>query len=148
MKKLLLVCLSVSLLFFSCNKDQRVVKQLSGSWMIESRTYNGVAAPASEINGITYNFKSCKLKEGDCDGSITAPDSTKGTITFDFKYSITEKGTKFNIKVSLLGIVSNSITADIVDHSKSKFVYQYIDEQTTSTGAVIKTTTVETLKKI
>lgn len=135
-------------IFSSCSKDQKVVKELDGSWNISSRTYDGVAAPASETNGVVYKFNACKLKEGDCDGSISAPDSSKGTVTYDFKYSISEKGTKFNITVSLLGILSETVSADIVEHSKSKFVYKYLDQTTTSTGATITTTTIETLTKI
>jgi hypothetical protein len=148
MKNVLLMFFAVAVLFSSCSKDQKVVKELDGSWIISSRTTDGVAAPSSEINGVTYNFKACKVKDGDCDGSISAPDSSKGTVTYDFKYSISEKGTKFNITISLLGILSETISADIVEHSKSKFVYKFIDQTTTSTGATITTTNIETLTKI
>lgn len=148
MKNVFLILFSAALLFASCNKDQKVVKELDGTWEIESRTIDGVAVPASEINGVTYNFKACKVKDGDCDGSMTVPDSTKGSVTFDFKYGISDKGTKFNLTVSVFGLVSETVSADIVEHSKSKFVYKYTDETTTSTGAVVKSTAVETLRKI
>ena len=142
MKKFYFACLIASAALFSCNKDQKVANELEGTWTVQGRTYNGVAAPASEYSGVKYTFQSCTVKDGDCDGSITVPDSTKGSVTFDIKYNVAEKGTKFTMKVSLLGIVSNAFTADILEHSKSKFVYQYLD--TVGTPDV---TTVETLVK-
>jgi len=148
MRNLILGMFLISALFYSCSKDQKVVKELDGQWMISSRTYNGVSAPLSETNGVIYDFEACKVKNGDCNGSITAPDSTKGTITYEFKYSVSDKGTKFNIKVSVLGIFSENLSADIVEHSKTKFVYKYIETSTNSSGASISTTTVETLTKI
>jgi hypothetical protein len=148
MRKLILGMLLFSALFYSCSKDQKVVRELDGKWMISSRTYNGVEAPSSEINGIIYDFEACKVKDGDCNGSITAPDSTKGTITYDFKYNISDKGTKFTIKVSLLGVFSESLETDIVEHSKSKFVYKFNETSQNASGASITTTTVETLTKI
>jgi len=147
MKKLLFVSIILSTITFSCNKDQKVVKELDGNWTVESRTYNGVAANKSEYQGLKYTFEACKLKDGDCDGSLSAPDSTKGTITFDFKYSISEKGTKFNLSLSLLGLPSETIQADILEHSKSKFVYSYLDQTTNSAGVTTTTTAIETLVK-
>ena len=148
MKKLFFaaICL-VALSFSACNKkNQDVVKDLEGDWTLSAKTENGVAVPASEIAGTTYSFQLCKVRKDDCDGSISVADSTKGTITNTFTYSITDDASKFNMTVSLLGL-SETVTADIIEHSASKFVFEYNDAQTDSSSANVTVKVRETLSK-
>lgn len=134
MKKSIILFAVVSAMVSSCSKDQKVVKELEGDWSVTGQTENGVATPANEYTGTVYTFTSCKVKKGACDGSLSVPDSTKGTFKTPFTYSISEKGEKITITYSILGI-SNAINGDIVEHSDSKFVYSY-----TESGAKVERT--------
>ena len=140
MKKIFALLALVSVVLWSCSKDQKVVKELEGDWKVSAQTVNGVAVPDSEFVGITYTFTKCKVKKGDCDGTLSVPDPTKGTFTQSFTYNIQEKGEKININYAILGLPATTITGTIEEHSDSKFVYSY-----TETGGTDKY--VETLTK-
>jgi hypothetical protein len=128
MKKISAFLLTISVIVWSCSKDQKVVKELEGDWKVSSQTVNGVAVPPAEYAGTKYSFTKCKVKNGDCDGSLSAADSTKGTISTPFTYNIQEKGEIINIKYSFLGIVT-TVKGTIEEHSDSKFVYSYTESQ-------------------
>lgn len=138
--KLALVVAALSVIVWSCSKDQKVVKELEGDWSVSSQTVNGSPVPAAEYAGVKYNFTKCKVKKGDCDGTLTIPDSTKGTYSQAFTYNIQDKGEIINIKFNILGFSATAITGTIEEHSDSKFVYSY-----TETGGTDKY--VETLTK-
>ena len=147
MKKFFLSsALILSVAFSSCNKNQAVVKDLEGDWDLTAKTENGVAVPASEIDNTYYTFQVCKVKSGDCNGSINAGDPTKGTITFPFTYNVTDDAKKFNMNISILGVVS-PVAADIIEQSDTKFVFEYTDTEQDSTGATTSTKVRETLTK-
>jgi hypothetical protein len=117
MKKVILVLATLLVVFvIACNKNQQVVKQLDGSWKVTSQTVNGVAAPDSTYKNTTYSFTKCKVKKGDCDGTIT-----DGSFTIPIKYSVTEDGKKIKITYNFLG-TSETETGDITEHSKDKMV--------------------------
>jgi hypothetical protein len=124
---LLFISLISLILYISCSKDQKVVRQLAGDWKVTNYTIDGAAQDKSAWDGQVYSFNKCKVKKEWCTGTVTVPDSTKGTITMEFKYKIREKGKKFDLQVNFLGIVSDTQTSDIKEHSKSKFVYSYTD---------------------
>lgn len=113
-----LIC---GIIFFSCSKDQKVVKQLEGTWKVTSIKENGQAQPDSLYSGDSYTFEKCKVKKGPCDGTWT----TDGKAV-PFTYSISDKGTKFTMTMNIFG-VSESETGDIVEHSDSKFVFKSND---------------------
>lgn len=130
MKKTIgLVTLLFALICFSCSKDQKVVKQLEGTWKVTDEKENGVSQPDSTFAGETYTFTKCKVKKGDCDGTWT----TDGKAV-PFTYAIIDKGTKIRMTLNVFG-VSESETSDIVEHSDSKFVFK-----STIDGDVIETT--------
>jgi hypothetical protein len=123
MKKAKYLLLLVStMIIVSCSKDMKVVKQLDGSWKVTSWTEDGVAAPAAEYENMTYNFTKCKVKKEDCDGSIT-----DGSTSMPFTYRVTEKGEKITMTYNFLG-VNFSETADIEEHSKTKFVISSVED--------------------
>jgi hypothetical protein len=126
MKKVFALLFATSVVVWSCSKDQKVVKELEGDWVISSQTSNGAAVNAAEFAGVVYNFTNCKVKKGDCDGTLTAADSTKGTIATPFTYNIQDKGEVINIKYSFIGITT-SVAGTIEEHSDSKFVYSYTE---------------------
>lgn len=127
MKKIFALLALVSVVIWSCSKDQKVVKELEGDWKVTSQTVNGTAVPDSVFAGMTYTFTKCKVKKGDCDGTLSVPDPTKGTFAQPFTYNIKDKGETINIYYSLLGIVATTITGTIDEHSDSKFVYSYTE---------------------
>ena len=100
MKKILTLLALLSVVVWSCSKDQKVVKQLEGDWTVTNMTRNGTAVAASEYSGMKYTFENCKVKKGDCDGTLSVPDSTKGTYSQAFTYNIQDKGEIINIKFS------------------------------------------------
>jgi hypothetical protein len=147
MKKLLFsAVLLLSIALTSCNKNQAVVKDLEGEWNMTGLTVNGTAAPASEYQGTYYTFQVCKVKNEDCSGSLNSGDPTKGTISFPFTYNITDDGKKFNLNLNLLGTISKR-AADVIEQSDSKFVFEYTQTDTDSTGATVTEKVRETLTK-
>jgi hypothetical protein len=125
---LILICVVVA-----CSKDQKVVKQLDGKWKVTGQTVDGTSVPASNYDDEVYSFTACKVKKGDCDGSIS-----DGSLSLPFKYSISEKGEKFSMTFNILG-VNQTETATITEHSDSKFVISDTEDGKT---------TVTTLEKI
>lgn len=137
MKKVLYVfsVILMAAVVVACSKDQKVVKDLEGTWTITAMAVDGVAAPDSTFSGQTFTFETCKVKKEACPGSWTYTDPTKGAVTTAFTYTITEDGTKFNMTLELIPGVSETITSTIDSHSDTEFVYS-----TTDDGVVTKTT--------
>ena len=130
MKKLALSISAIAIalvITVACSKDQKVVKQLEGDWKVTAVTYNGAAAPAEEYANTTYSFEKCKVKKGDCAGTMSYNDPTKGTVSFPFTYSISEKGTIFKMTLTITGLGSETTSSDIVESSKTKFVFSNKD---------------------
>jgi hypothetical protein len=139
MKKILTLLALLSVVVWSCSKDQKVVKQLEGDWTVTNMTRNGTAVAASEYSGLKYTFENCKVKKGDCDGTLSVPDSTKGTYSQAFTYNIQDKGEIINIKFSILGLTATAVVGTIEEHSDSKFVYSYTESQ--GTDKIVETLT-------
>jgi hypothetical protein len=139
MKKILTLLALLSVVVWSCSKDQKVVKQLEGDWTVTNMTRNGTAVAASEYSGMKYSFENCKVKKGDCDGTLSVPDSTKGTYSQAFTYNIQDKGEIINIKFSILGLTATAVVGTIEEHSDSKFVYSYTESQ--GTDKIVETLT-------
>ncbi len=102
-------------------------------------TRNGTAVAASEYSGMKYTFENCKVKKGDCDGTLSVPDSTKGTYSQAFTYNVQDKGEIINIKFSILGLTATAVVGTIEEHSDSKFVYSYTESQ--GTDKIVETLT-------
>jgi hypothetical protein len=127
--------LLVAVTVIACSKNQKVVRQLDGEWKITEVKYNGVVDNVTDYSKERYIFEKCKVEKGACPGKLKSEDPTKGPITFDFTYTISEKGTKITINLNVLGFVSSS-TGDIIEHSKKKFIWSVKDED----GDVTQTT--------
>jgi hypothetical protein len=136
MKKLLLL-LSVVFFIAGCSKDKQVVRQLDGEWKVVSIVYDNKAADKSDFTNDKYSFTKCNVKKGFCDGTYTTTDPDKGSITSNFQYSISEKGTKITIRMSFFGLVTETIS-DIVEHSKTKFVMSNIDKDNKKTVTTLE----------
>ena len=95
MKKIILLAALPLLLFVTrCSKDQKVVKQLDGDWKTTAMTIDGDPVDAEMYENQGYTFEKCKVRKGDCDGSKSYNDPSKGEISMSFTYSISEKGEK------------------------------------------------------
>jgi hypothetical protein len=125
MKTVKLLLLAAIITLASCNKNQKVVNNLEGSWKVTAETIDGVSTPAADLPAATYTFENCKIKKGDCSGSI----SEDGKST-SFTYNISDKGTTMTI--TAFGV---SGTSEILEHSSSKFVWK-----STEDGETIETT--------
>lgn len=112
MKNVLLVLsMAVFMVLASCNKDQKAVKTLDGTW--EVSTVNGFPVPASSEAYHKYTFSNCKLKDDEyCD--VKYQDNYE---TSNFLYKVSEKGTKLTFKVG-----TDEISFTIVELEKDKLV--------------------------
>jgi hypothetical protein len=127
MKKIFALLALVAVTVWSCSKDQKVVKDLEGDWNLTAETVDGVATPDSELVGTTYSFTKCKVKKGDCDGSLSSPDPSKGTFTLPFTYNIQDDGETININYSFGGLTTTN-KGTIVEQTDDKFVYSYTED--------------------
>ena len=58
--KLILSVIAVTLVFYTCSKDQKVVKELKGDWTVSSITVNG-APDTTDYSQDVYSFSKCKF---------------------------------------------------------------------------------------
>lgn len=134
MRKLAWVAiLVISFTAISCNKNQKVVKQLEGDWKITSLKINGIPDTA-DYSRDRYHFEKCKVKKTDCEGYYKTVDPSKGEVNFNFTYNITDDGTKINIMMDLFGF-SETTTATIKENTGERFVWEE-----TYDGDVMETT--------
>ena len=90
--KFLFVLFIGAMTFVSCNKDQKAVKKLSGSW--EEVSIDGTPVPEDEKGVTVYN--DCKLKNDEyCTGTYT--DSEGNSEAFEYK--VTGDGSVLTQKV-------------------------------------------------
>ena len=98
----------------SCNKDQRAVKDISGTW--EQVMIDGIPTPDS-LKPI-LSLSKCKLKkETYCDGSLVYPNDS--TIVFD--YRIAGEGTVLYQTLDL-GIVKLELSSTIDELTEETLV--------------------------
>jgi len=131
MKKLtVFLFIAASVLVYSCSKDQKVVKNLEGTWNVSSITIDGVADTVDFSND-TYEFELCKLKDGDCSGTLTSLDPSKGEVALSFTYSIEDDGETLNINLTdpFLGTTISTV-GTILENTDSTFSWS----ETAETG--------------
>lgn len=117
MKQIGLLSIAVGLIFLvACNKDQKVVKQLEGTW--ESVTVDGVTVPDSAKTQLT--FVNCKLKKDEtCDITTTFPDGSSETQ----QYRVDGDGTQLVVQVEIAALgLSLELTSTIDELTDSKLV--------------------------
>jgi hypothetical protein len=133
--RVILLKSAAAVITFAFNKDQQVVKQLaSGEWEVTEMTVNGISLPDTSYSGTNYTFEKCKVSKGACDGVMSAPDPTKGSIDFPFTYTISDDGQMITITMDVFGFPSVE-SYHIIEHSKSKFIWE-----TTQDGEEVQTT--------
>lgn len=128
-----MVCLVAVLLLFitACSKDQKVAKQLDGTWKIDKI----IPKIGSEITDSlpTLSFTKCKVKKTTCVGTFKSSDGNSA----EFEWEIFEKGETFDFFTTTMPVDTLTLTInwaavesimymlgehDIVEHSKTNFV--------------------------
>jgi len=109
MKKTLFILTSVVLLTItSCNKNQKVVKSLEGTWNVTEFIQHDTTTDLSSFS-FNMTFESCNLKnEGPCPGSfnlLSTSESNGVTSSYaldqSLAYTIVEKGEYTDLTVSV-----------------------------------------------
>ncbi|HIP35707.1 MAG TPA: hypothetical protein EYG85_02520 [Crocinitomix sp.] len=117
----------ITIVVFSCDKNQKAVKRLDGNWKaIEVIETNGALAEDLVSQGMlfTFNFSNCKLKNDEfCEYSLTTTDNTVGvnatTIEKGF-YKVVNDG---NTMITTDALTNGSeITIDIVELKKNSAI--------------------------
>lgn len=127
MKKLTLVVLFLATVFvYSCSKDQKAINNLEGDWKVASVTIDGVADTA-DYSMDKYTFEKCKLRKGDCPGTYTTIDPTKGEVASSFTYRFEGDGETLIMNVDFLG-VTVSTTGSVIEQTDSKFSWSETGE--------------------
>ena len=134
MKNLLLIIL-VSTFLFSCNKNQKVNRKISGEWQYQGVTTTANATDIytaiSDGHTINYNFQNCNLKNNDyCSLIITDVLSTtenEQTITTQSIYSqiykIYSDGAIIEIKDELSDSTTQTYLISELNDQKLIFTY-------------------------
>ncbi|HET6244084.1 MAG: hypothetical protein H0V01_06100 [Bacteroidetes bacterium] len=157
MKKcIFMAVLPLIILISSCSKDQKVVRQLEGEWKTTSMTSDGTAMDKSSYESFTYVFTKCKVSKGDCDGSIKYKVPVIGEFSLPFKYAIAESGKKIVINIiieneiikAMIGAENQTINAEIIEHSKTKFIYSYEQTEMDENGIPVTHKYIATLERI
>ncbi len=133
MKKGLFLITAVALLVFaSCNKNQKAVKTLDGSWELVSTDGVAVTDP-DDVTTVTYS--NCKLKKDEyCE--VTTKDSD-GTETAMYKveddgetliYKVTESGISIELKSTIDELTDDKlvITTDFLGLGTIKSEYKKV----------------------
>ena len=116
MKKITLVMsVLLVLVLTSCNKDQKAVKTLGGSW--EEVSIDGTAVEDAD-KGV-YKFEDCKLKtEEYCTATYTDSDGDSQSYT----YKVEDKGERLVFKVEDPNFGSFEFSSNITELTESKLV--------------------------
>jgi hypothetical protein len=104
MKKIsLITAILFAFVLTSCSKDQKVVRNLEGTWTISEYTKNDVDQ-LDWVKDYSYQFDFCKLKKGHCPGKEIYRTTEK-----DFTYNISDKGEKITFFWSETNIEERTI---------------------------------------
>ncbi|UKN02326.1 hypothetical protein K6119_02175 [Paracrocinitomix mangrovi] len=127
MKRLLWIA-AIALVVVSCNKDQKAVKRLDGTWNVSSwlATWNGTTEEyIADGYTFTMKFDNCKLKDEEfC--SITMTEAYQGsTDSYVMEYRVAGGGTSLEIRD--LDYPSELTYFRIDEMTKDKLVL-YLDE--------------------
>ena len=121
---------SLVLILVACNKEQRLVDRLDGTWTVESVTYkvNGQDVGSPIGQGITqyFIFEACSLAEDNvnsCDGLVHFKRGETLVGEDVFRYYFLDKASKIVLDYSDPN--TRDITADILSSSKSRFEFDY-----------------------
>lgn len=132
MKKILMIA-AVALLAVACNKNQRVVKKLDGTWTATEIkvSEDGVTVDLLAegfINSRTMTFDACKLKDDEFCTMTKTTTTDFGDDTEADVYRITNDGTTLETKDDLSATTIHSM--EIVDMTGSYLELKEVDGDT------------------
>ena len=126
MKKLLTIAL-LALIAFSCDKDQKVVKQLDGTWKATSYvvTSDGVSEDYTTSGLVfTMEFNDCKLKKDEfCNLRITQQYGSDVDIQ-DLEYRVEGNGSSLELREVQYPAEASYIK--ILEHEKDKLELEFM----------------------
>lgn len=137
MKKVLMIA-AIALLAVACNKNQRAVKKLDGTWSATEYkvSEDGVTVDWMEegfINSLTMVFEGCKLKDDEfCKVTVTIV-TEFGSDSEEDLYRVTNDGTTLETKDDVSATTIHAM--EIVDLSGS---YLELKEEDDGQTIVIK----------
>lgn len=117
----------VAFVFSSCNKNQRVVNDLEGTWTATSYKLNGseMIYPGGAV--LTFSFNDCKVKNDDCSGTVTADFGPGfGSDNSTFTYNIKSDGTIINMDFADTSAADFN-NAVISNHTDTKITFGGVD---------------------
>ena len=125
MKKILLMSV-VALLFVACNKNQKVVKQLDGTWNATSylETWDGSTEEyITDGYTMTWDFDNCKLKDDEfCNITWTDSYEGEGSDVLLLQYRVAGYGTSLELRDS--DYPSELIYLKITEQTKTTLVIE------------------------
>lgn len=125
MKKLLMIAL-LALVAFSCDKDQKVVKQLDGTWKATSyvTTADGVSEDYITAGLVfTMEFNNCKLKKDEfCNLRMTQQIGGDVNIE-DLEYRVSGNGTSLELRETQYP--ADALYIKILAHEKDKLELEF-----------------------
>jgi hypothetical protein len=132
MKKILFI-LTIALVVFSCNKNQKAVKTLDGTWKTNKylvTTEEGtVDLFLTDDFSYTMVFEKCKLKDNDfCNLTVTQVLGEE-TTSSSLLYRVSEEGTV--LETSQTGSIFIN-KYEIIELTKFKLVFKVVDEDFTA----------------
>lgn len=128
MKRILFI-LSLALIIFSCNKNQKAVKTLDGTWKTNKYLVTTLAGTVDlfSVDGFAYTmtFDKCKLKDNDfCD--LTVSKTSDGeTITESLLFRVSDEGKV--LETSQKGSIFIN-KYEILELTKFKLVFNVVTE--------------------
>ena len=128
MKRFFLMGL-LALLAVACNKNQKVVKQLDGTWNATSYVYvsGGVSTDimATPGYGLTWEFDDCKLKDDEFCRITWTETYDVGSSVWVMEYRVAGYGTSLELRD--YDFPSELIYLKIIEQSKTDLVVEVND---------------------
>jgi len=125
MKRILMIAL-IAVTAIACNKNQKAVKKLDGTWKVTQLiiTQDAFSVTQTDLD-LTMTFHNCKLKNNEyCSLTTTLIDDSV-TKTSSMFYKVTSDGTILITADDTAGSENESMT--IVELSKSQLTLQQTD---------------------
>lgn len=128
MKKLFFFAVMLLFVSVGCNKDQKAVKTLDGTWQLVSE--NGVPVEGTYVQKVAYS--NCKLKKDEyCNVTVTISD-LGDNLSFSGQYKILDKGETMETKFTIFGETTIS-RAKITELTKSVLKIESTENNIVST---------------
>lgn len=129
MKRILMIAV-IALVAISCDKNQKAVKKLDGTWEATEAVVNlgGVTIDAFALGlltSITYTFEGCKLKDDEYCGATMTIVTDGETESNTGVFTVTDDGETLEIKDD--AATTDVMTLEILELTKSELKVKQIE---------------------